>query len=178
MISIKEGSLGSGFWVRQAKRYRNNSEKNITLDVMKNKIPSYVLPRLYKGSLLGSVFIALRRKIPSQVFNSIGYGEHHMIFQEALSFSQSLFYYGKDDLIKHYEDDSAGMIYSKYMGYGKDQIVLNYLPEYKASKLSSHLRETRATHFLNNAACLPLISLRTFSFFVGMCSRRLLPPQL
>ncbi len=172
MVAIKEGSLGSGFWVSQAKIYRGLSEKNTPSDRLKERVPSYILPRLYKSNLLSKVFKSLRQKIPDKMFDSIGYGEHHIIFQEAISMTSSLYYYKGNELIKHYEDDSIMKIYRKYRSYGSDQIILKSLPYYNASSLASHMRGLSMSQFIGNVLCSPLISLRSMSFLIGMLTRR------
>lgn len=168
LVAIKEGSIGSGFWVNQAKIYKSLSEKNAQTEIIKKKIPSYILPRLYKSDVLTKTFLSLRQKIPDKLFDSIGYGEHHLIFQEALSFTESFFYYKDTELIKHYEDSSIRSIYRKYKSYGKDQIKLSILPHYSASHLLAHTRRVTIRQFIGNIFCLPLISVRTFSFIIGM----------
>lgn len=173
MVAIKEGSIGSGFWVNQAKIYKSISEKNTNSDKIKEKIPSYILPRLYKSNLLSKVFSSLKHKIPDKLFDSIGYGEHHIIFQEAISITDSFFYYKNNELIKHHEDDSMASIYRKYRSYGKDQIILMALPKYNASNLASHSRELSLQQLIANLVCSPLISIRGVSFLIGMFSRKL-----
>lgn len=168
IVAIKEGSTGSGFWANQAKIYKNFSERNTKSQRIIEKIPSYVLPRLYKSSLLSNVFDSLRQKISDKLFDSIGYGEHHIMFQEAVSMTDSFFYYKDNELIKHFEDESMRSIYRKYKGYGKDQIILKALPEYNASHLYTHARKLNAIQLIGNMVCVPLISLRTISFLIGM----------
>ena len=168
MVAIREGSIGEGFWVNQARVYKNISEKNIDSNVIREKIPSYILPRLYRNDILTNIFFSLKQKIPDKLFNSIGYGEHHIIFQEALSMTQSFYYYRDNALIKHYEDPSLGSIYRKYRNYGMDQIILRDLPDYHASHLSSHSRKLNRSQIMGNIICLPLISVRTISFLVGI----------
>ena len=168
MVVVKEGSLGSGFWAKQSKVYKDISEKNTESELIKEKVLSYILPRLYKTNLLSNVFISLRQKISSKLFDSIGYGEHHIIFQEAISMTKSFYYYKDKDLIKHYEDESMRSIYRKYKGYGKDQLILKALPGYNASRLTTHRRKLNMTQFKGNIVCLPIISLRTVSFLVGI----------
>ena len=170
MIAIKEGSIGSGFWVKQAKIYKSISENNAHFDKIIEKIPSYILPRLYKSDLLGKVFNSLRQKISNDLFNSIGYGEHHIIFQEAISITNSFFYYKDTELVLHYEDHSTASIYRKYRNYGKDQKILNKISQYNASNLASHVRSLSMNQVLGNLVCIPLISLRSISFLVGMLS--------
>ncbi len=172
MVAIKEGSIGSGFWVAQARIYKSISEKNIQSDRIKEKVPSYILPRLYRNNLLSKVFRSLRQKIPDKMFDSIGYGEHHIIFQEAISVTDSFYYYRSNELIKHYEDDSIMKIYHKYRSYGKDQIILKAYPSYNASSLASHMRGLSMSQFIGNVLCSPLISLRSMSFLIGMLSGR------
>ena len=168
MIAIKEGSIGSGFWVNQAKIYKSISEKHARSDMIIDKIPSYILPRLYKSDLLGKVFNSLKRKISKDLFDSIGYGEHHIIFQETLSMTNSFFYYKDTELIKHYEDHSIASIYHKYRNYGREQNLLKNIPEFKASNLASHIRIPNMNQVLGNLVCIPLISLRSISFLIGI----------
>ena len=172
MVAIREGTIGSGFWATQAKIYKDISERNTEPGRIKERIPSYILPRLYKNNLLSKVFSSLRQKIPDKMFNSIGYGEHHIIFQEAISMTSSLYYYKGNELIKHYEDDSIMKIYRKYRSYGSDQIILKSLPYYNASSLASHMRGLSMSQFIGNVLCSPLISLRSMSFLIGMLTRR------
>ena len=168
IIAIKEGSLGSGFWVNQARTYKSETERNTKADTVKEKFPSYVLPRLYNSILLGKVFNSIRNKIPDKVFDQVGYGEHHIISQEALSLTNSFYYYKEKELIKHFEDASLRSIYKKYKNYGRDQVILRSITPYYASSLFSHRRTLSISQIKTNISCLPLISLRTFSFFVGM----------
>ena len=168
MVVVKEGSLGSGFWAKQSKIYKNVSEKNTGTELVKEKVLSYILPRLYKTNLLSNVFVSLRQKLSSKLFDSIGYGEHHIIFQEAISMTKSFYYYQNKELIKHYEDESMRSIYMKYKSYGKDQIILRALPHYNASRLSTHARNINKSQIIGNIFCLPLISIRTISFLIGM----------
>lgn len=168
MVAIKEDSLGEGFWVNQARIYKSMSERNINSDAVMEKIPSYILPRLYKSDNLTKIFFNLRYKIPNELFNSIGYGEHHIIFQEALSISRSFYYYKEHDLIKHYEDSSLTSIYRKYRNYGMDQANLRALSGYNASHLLTHLRKFNMSQIIGNIISLPLITVRTVSFLIGM----------
>lgn len=167
MVAIKEGSLGSGFWVEQARVYRNFTERNSTSKFISEKIPSYILPRLFRSDILSEVFLSLRKKIPSKLFDSIGYGEHHIIFEEAMSFTSSLYYYKESALLEHYEDLSLSSIYRKYKSYGKDQKTLEDLPCYNASHLLAHSRKINMSQLLCNLICSPLISARTISFLLG-----------
>ena len=168
MIAIKEGSIGSGFWVEQAKIYKSISEKSANSDKKIDKIPSYILPRLYRSDLLGNVFKSLRQKIANDLFDSIGYGEHHIIFQEAILMTNSFFYYKDAELILHYEDNSMRSIYRKYRNYGRDQTILKIIPQYNASKLVSRLRGRNMNQIKGNLICFPLISLRSISFIIGI----------
>ena len=168
IVAIKEGSIGSGFWVNQAKVYKNISEKNTDSKLIREKIPSYILPRLYKNDILTKTFISLRQKIPDKLFDSIGYGEHHIIFQEALSMTESLYYYKEKELIMHYEDPSLQSIYRKYKAYGMDQITLGALPHYNASHIFAHSRKLNKSQIVGNILCFPIISVRMFSFLIGM----------
>lgn len=173
IVAMKEGSIGTGFWVNQAKIYKDISEKKAQIKKLREKIPSYILPRLYKSNILSKVFNSLRQKIPDKLFDSIGYGEHHIIFQEAISITDSFYYYKNSELIKHYEDNSIASIYRKYRSYGKDQTILNAVSEYNASTLVSHMRGLSMHQLVGNLLCSPLISLRGFSFLIGMVSGKL-----
>lgn len=168
MVAIKEGSIGEGFWVNQARLYKNFSERNVDSNLIKNKVPSYVLPRLFKRDILNKTFISLRQNIPKKLFDSIGYGEHHLIVQEALSFSKSLYYYKETDLIKHYEDATLDSIYRKYKNYGKDQKILNAVPKYTASHLTSHFRKLNKYQIVDSIRTLPIIFIRSWSFSIGL----------
>ena len=81
MVAIIEGFNGSGFWVTQARIYKNMSEKNTQSDKMEEKTPSYILSRLYKSDPLSKLFNSLKEKLPDNLFDSIGYGEQHVIFR-------------------------------------------------------------------------------------------------
>ena len=168
IVAIKEGSLGSGFWVNQAQIYKNVTESNTQPGVVKEKFPSYVLPRLYNNKLITNVFNSISAKIPEKIFNLIGYGEHHIISQEALLMTNSFYYYKEQELVKHFEDESIRSIYRKYKSYGRDQIILKSIKSYYASSLFSHRRNLNVSQIKANVSCFPLISLRTFSFFMGM----------
>jgi len=168
MVAIKEDSAGTGFWERQAKRYRVSSEKGIDEKKLKNNIPSYILPRLYWKDLLDEVFQSLHSKMSELLFDSIGYGEHHLIFEEAILKGGKIHYYRDRSLILHFEDSKANTIFRKYRNYGIDQKVLKNLPHYKASQLNSHRRDISAFQLYNNIFCFPLISLRTFAFISGL----------
>jgi len=172
MVAVKEDSVGTGFWERQAKRYRDSSENGIDEKKLKNDIPAFILPRLYWKSLLDEVFHSLHSKMSEELFDSIGYGEHHIIFQEAILQNGSIFYYKDKVLILHFEDSKADIIFRKYRNYGIDQKVLKNLPQYRASQLMSHRRNISATQIYNNILCLPLISLRTFAFTSGLLFSR------
>ncbi len=167
MVAIKEGSIGSGFWGNQARLYKDICEKNIDSKLIAEKIPSYILPRLYKADILTKIFLSLERHIPSKLFDLIGYGEHHIIFQEALSFTESFYHYKEKELIRHYEDVSLHSIYNKYKNYGRDQKILKALPNYKASHLSAHLRELNKNQIMGDINSFPIICVRALSFFVG-----------
>ena len=168
MIAIREGSKGTGFWVRQAERYRNSSECNIDESTILHEVSSFILPRLYKKNILDSVFSSLQLKIPKKIFDLIGYGEHHLIFQEAIISSGKFYHYRDHSLIYHYEDNALGSIYGKYFSYGRDQKILTNLPSYRAGELSSHRRNLKVSQIKDNIVCSPLISVRTISFLLGM----------
>ncbi len=168
MVAIREGSRGTGFWIRQAERYRNSSERNIDESSILSGVASFVLPRLYKKDLLDTVFNSLRRNIPQEVFNLIGYGEHHLIFQEAILRGASFHHYRDQNLIYHYEDNTLQSIYGKYRSYGSDQKLLVNLTNYRASELLSHRRKLRLNQIKDNLICLPIISARMVSFILGM----------
>ena len=168
IVAIKEGSIGEGFWVNQAKLYKTLTEEKLDSATIEERIPSYILPRLYKNDVLTKTFHSLRRKIPDKLFDSIGYGEHHIIFQEALSLTSSFFYYKENELIKHCEDSSLRTIYRKYKKYGKEQNMLSALPIYNASHLATHARKLNKSQIVVDIICLPLIVVRTISFLVGL----------
>jgi glycosyltransferase involved in cell wall biosynthesis len=168
MVAIREDSAGTGFWARQAKRYRVSSEMGIDEKKLKNNIPSYILPRLYWKDLLDEVFHSMHSKMSESLYDSIGYGEHHLIFEEAILHGGSIYYHRDKSLILHFEDSKANMIFKKYRNYGIDQKVLTNLPQYKASQLNSHRRNISVIQLYNNILCFPLISLRTFAFISGL----------
>ena len=168
MVAIREDSTGTGFWARQAKRYRVSSENGIDEKKLKNNIPSYILPRLYWKGLLDEVFHSLHSEMSETLFDSIGYGEHHIVFQKAILQGGAVYYFRDKSLILHFEDSKADMIFRKYRNYGIDQKVLKNLPQYRASQLISHRRNINAIQLYNNILCFPLISVRTFAFISGL----------
>lgn len=164
-VCIREGSIGHGFWVSQADRLRLLSEK-LFLDTVEQNV-AYILPRFYHAEILDRSFQALRKSINDDIFNSISYGEHHLIYETAALKSNEITM-TDEILLKHFEDSSAKAIFKKYRWYGKSQKTLNKLNlDTNAKKLRSHRRPYSFSMIIPSMTTLPIRSLRVFAFLLG-----------
>ncbi|MEM0136686.1 MAG: glycosyltransferase family 2 protein [Thermoplasmatales archaeon] len=173
MLAVKEGTIGDGFWVRQAARYKKISESARNVESFVDRKSSFILPRVYRGSILKNAFKSIKNNTTDDIFERISYGEHHIIFEEALKFSSNVGYYGDRELIFHFEDTKFKTIWKKYYYYGTTQIELNNLAGYSASRLSSHVRLISAGQILNEIECFPYITARIIPFALGLIVTKL-----
>ena len=164
-VCIREGSLGQGFWVKQADLLRSSSEMLFKKTV--GNTPAYILPRFYRSEILDEAFKFLKSVINVELFKKIGYGEHHLIY-DAAKLKSSEIAITDEILLKHFEDSSARMILRKYTSYGKSQRTLNMLSvNLKAKKLSSHRRPLSRKLIIPMTKTVPLRLLRVSGFLLG-----------
>ena len=164
-VCIREGSIGQGFWVNQSDRLRLLSEK-LFLDTLGQNV-AYLLPRFYHAEVLDRSFQALRKNIDGDLFNSISYGEHHLIY-EAAALKKDEIIMTDEVLLRHFEDSSAKAIFRKYRWYGQSQKTLNKLSlDTNAKKLSSHRRPYSLSLLIPSITTIPIRSLRGFAFLLG-----------
>lgn len=161
MTIIKEDSIGIGFWVDQAKKLADISVSQF------NRIGSetlpFLLPRFYRREVLDFSFSNLK-EITKNAFDKIGYGEHHLIFEEARKFSRNIGL-TDDPLISHFEDDSLLKIFRKYHWYGKSQRMLNILESSESKYLFTHAR--KKVPLLKRIGTIPISTARILPFLVG-----------
>ncbi len=79
MLIIKEDSLGSGFWVKQAELLKTLSEGE--MDRIEKETIGFLLPRFYNAKILTEAFENIK-KDTGKLFDKISYGEHHLTFEE------------------------------------------------------------------------------------------------
>jgi len=164
-VSIREKSLGDGFWVRQANILKKLSEHSDV--VKKGSKVAYVLPRFYREDVLSASFKFLKTNIDERLFKEIGYGEHHLIY-DAAKLEPSDVVITDEYLISHYEDDSTKAIFRKYKWYGKSQKTLNQIKfDSSAKKLISHMRPISFSTFIPMIETIPIRFLRTSAFMIG-----------
>lgn len=161
MTIIREDSIGTGFWVEQARRLSDISTPQFHR--LNNETLAFLLPRLYRRNLLDSSFSRIK-EISKDLFNRISYGEHHLIFEGARKFSKNI---GLTDekLISHFEDDSLLKIFRKYHWYGKSQKTLRLLENSETRYFLTHTR--RKVPFLKRIGTLPISSARMLPFLIG-----------
>ena len=164
-VCLREGSIGQGFWVNQAKMLKKLSDDSFLKTRGKNI--AYLLPRFYKGEILDSAFKYLKMKLSDNLFNSISYGEHHLIY-EACNLNAEEVALTDEELINHYEDESLDFILQKYRRYGKAQKVLDNIEFNSRSKvISSHKRPFNVTKIGLELSTLPIRAVRGIAFLTG-----------
>lgn len=161
MVMIRENSLGNGFWVEQARLLKIISENQFYRSY--NEALAFLLPRFYKSTLLTKAFDRLRSNI-GPLFNDIGYGEHHLIFDECMKVSNNMVL-TNEILISHYEDDSLYKIVNKYYRYGSSQKILKKLKNNSPGKLSTHYRKGIGSK--NRIKIIPITFARGIPFAIG-----------
>lgn len=165
---IREGSIGNGFWVEQSKKLRILSEMTYSRAIQEKA--AFFLPRFYDGRVLNSAFHYLRTNIEEGLFNSISYGEHHLIF-EACKLKSSEVSFTDEVLLNHYEDETLSEIYNKYRRYGEAQKILQKIGyRSNAKNLLSHMRMFSLNSVPLYFQTIPIRALRTLSFLFGMLS--------
>lgn len=168
MFAFGEKSLGDGFWVNQVRLYKKLTENAQNVKNFSQRRVSFILPRLYKQSILKQAFQNLKAQIPDDVFRKVSYGEHQIIFEECLKLSGRVSFEGAEVLIFHYEDPNFITIWRKYLYYGTTQRILKHLPTYNASRLASHRRIIDIRDLGLEIRCLPIILARSIPFLLGM----------
>lgn len=167
-VCLREGSIGTGFWVRQAQLLKYLSDNSFFqtrgIDI------AYILPRFYKAKLLDSAFELLRRKMNDSLFKSISYGEHHLIY-EACNLKSTEVTLTDETLIRHYEDEKVSSIVRKYKRYGEAQKFLNNIKFKSQSKsLFSHKRPFLKENLKYELETVPIRFVRISSFIIGFLS--------
>lgn len=161
MTIIKEDSMGTGFWVEQARKLADISTTQFNrLDT--ETLP-FLLPRFYRKEILDLSFSHIK-EMTKNVFEKISYGEHHLIFEEARKLSKNI---GLTDekLISHYEDDSLLKILRKYHWYGRSQRTLGLIESTETKSLSSHVR--RKVPLRKRIETIPISAARIIPFLIG-----------
>ncbi len=161
MTIIRENSIGKGFWVEQARKLSeiSLSEK----DRLKYETLAFLLPRFYKKEILDRAFTEITR-IVGDLFDKIGYGEHHLIFEAGRKFGKSV---GLTDepLIDHFEDDSLAKILKKYHRYGKSQRVLKLIGNTETRYFNRHIRKN--IDIRKRLSTVPISIARSIPFLIG-----------
>jgi hypothetical protein len=175
MVILREGSIGDGPWVRLARidRAITSSDENFRKSVEEKS--GFLLPRLFKGELLTAALEHLRQVLGPDRFHSISYGEHHLIWEEALKLSSNVGI-SSSVVLSHFEDRTLMEILRKYRWYGKSQReLLSLLPGSTTSRLSSHRRSYDGIRVRTRISVLPLYAVRTLSFLSGYYWPRSIP---
>ena len=164
-VCIKEGVLGNGFWVNQADKLKILSDRTFLKTV--GKSPAFLLPRWYRQEVLDTAFEFLKNSIDQELFDNIGYGEHHLIYNTA-NIKIDKIAITEETLLKHYEDSTASYIFKKYSRYGRSQKTLNLVKiKTQAKKLLSHKRPFILSNLLLEIETIPIKFLRLISFMYG-----------
>lgn len=161
MTIIKEDSLGSGFWVKQAKKLADISISQCNR--LSTETLAFLLPRFYKRSVLDFSFSAVR-EIAKDTFNRISYGDHQLIFEGARGLSRDIGF-TEERLILHFEDDSLARILRKYHRYGVSQRTLNLIGTSESKHFFSHARKN--IPIIKRIDTLPISIARTVPFLFG-----------
>jgi len=161
MVIIKEDSLGSGFWVKQAELLKTLSEEEINR--IEKETIGFLLPRFYNAKILTEAFENVK-KDTGKLFDKISYGEHHLIFEECRKISSDIVI-SDERLISHYEDDNIKKIIKKYYFYGKSQKILKKLKNSETKKLSTHKRNN--VNIITRMKILPIDMARGIPFLLG-----------
>ncbi len=161
MVILREGSLGQGFWVNQAKLVKDVSE--MQSNRLNSETLAFLLPRFYNSELLTNAFENIIENT-GKLFDKISYGEHHIIFDECKKISNNISI-TNELLLSHYEDDSLKKIIKKYYWYGKSQKVLRGLHGSAASNLSTHIRKN--VGFKMRIKTIPINIARGIPFVLG-----------
>lgn len=161
MVIIREGSIGKGFWVNQAKLLKEISENQVYR--LKNENLAFLLPRFYNSKILTQGFEYLKQET-GQLFDKIGYGEHHLIFESCRKFSNNIGI-TSEILLNHFEDDSLFYIIKKYYYYGRSQKILNNVVNSDAKKINSHIRKN--VSLIKRIKVLPITLARGIPFAIG-----------
>lgn len=167
MAVLREGSIGTSLWARLARidREITSSPENFRKSIQQRG--GILLPRLFKDWLLTSALDRLREVLGPEKFSSISYGEHHLIWEEALKLSSSVGM-TPNVVLSHFEDETLIEILKKYRWYGMSQRELSMqLPYSTASRLTSHRRSYAGISLHSRLGVLPLYAVRTLSFLSG-----------
>ncbi len=161
MTIIKEDSIGTGFWVEQARKLTDISISQFNR--LEIETLAFLLPRFYRREVLDFSFSNIK-EITENVFDKISYGEHHLIFEEARKFSRNIGL-TDDPLISHFEDDSLLKIFRKYHRYGRSQRVLNLIENSETKYFFRHVR--KKIPLLKRIGTIPISTARILPFLVG-----------
>ena len=161
MTIIKENSIGQGFWVEQARKLTEISISEFKR--LNGETLAFLLPRFYRREVLDHAFNRIRKNF-GDLFDKIGYGEHHLIFEEGRKVGKSL---GLTDdwLINHFEDDSLIKILKKYHRYGKSQRVLKLIENTETKYFSRHMRKN--IEIRERISTSPISIARSLPFLIG-----------
>lgn len=161
MTIIRENSIGQGFWVEQARKLTEISTSEFKR--LNRETLAFLLPRFYRREVLDHAFTRIRKNL-GELFDKIGYGEHHLIFEEGRKVGESV---GLTDdwLINHFEDDSFIKILKKYHWYGKSQRVLKQIGNTETKYFSRHMR--KHIEIRERISTSPIFIARSIPFLIG-----------
>ncbi|MCL4413108.1 MAG: glycosyltransferase family 2 protein [Candidatus Thermoplasmatota archaeon] len=168
MLAIREGSIGKGFWFDQIKLHKEISESPKNVQKFLKGRSSFIIPRVYRRDIIREAFKHLREVIPSRYFYTIRHGDHQLVFEESSRHGSNISFYDENPLILHFEDTDLSSIFKKYYYYGKSQKLIRGMKGYKVSNIMSYRRSVNFYDFGKELLCLPIISVRSASFLLGL----------
>jgi glycosyltransferase involved in cell wall biosynthesis len=166
MIIIREGTIGTSYWARQADTQRVMSERQ--LGRTQSEPLGFILPRCYRGELLTTAFKQIRQQW-GLALDSVSYGEHQLIFEGCWKSSKDIVA-TKRRLLFHYEDETLTKILRKYYWYGKSQVELVQLRGSAANNLYTHRRVNAGITY--RLQTLPIVTARVTPFMLGYVLER------
>lgn len=161
MTIVREITVGVGFWARQAQIHNAATERDFTRVAQESV--AFLLPRWYRGELLTLAFDRIATKYHA-LLTKIGYGEHHLIFEECRGLGATADI-TKEALIIRNPDMTLQEIFEKYYRYGRSQVNLRTLHNSATNRFSSHLRLHKSMR--DRLTTLPLVTSRGISFALG-----------
>ena len=162
MIAIAERELGMSIWSRLA-------DKEKIYNAQGDNVPSplenaFILPRYYDRQTLDLAFGAIKDNLSVESFNTITYGEHHLIFYESARICSDIAMI-KDPLIYHFGDSTIQEIFTKYHRYGQSSRIFRNTHYEFLMTYSTHKRKN--IPLLKRAQFIPLFIARSIPFLLG-----------
>jgi Glycosyl transferase family 2 len=167
MLALAEGSIGNSWVARLYALDRRAIQKQVRSGLRVDPGLGYVLPRFFRRGLLDQALSDLRTRLGPQRLATVVGGDHQMLFAEAWNHSERLGFVDQKVLF-HHEDSSVGVVWRKYVRYGRTLRVLVTVPEYRALFSPARtVRPIRGLNFRDRVGLLVARAMRGIPFAVG-----------